>query len=144
MQFSVYPASFGGWLDNWAIYRRLPKALAEHPLGAILGKVHLQRVSRVLSPNVAAWGGGIALGFMLGMTPVLGLFFGLPLDVRHVTLSTGTLAYAAVALGRDWYDRGWFLWASAGIAVTFILNLTVSFMLALRLALRAYDIPAKD
>jgi site-specific recombinase len=134
----------GGWLDNWAIYRRLPQALAEHPLGTILGKVHLERVSRVLSPNVAAWGGSIALGFMLGMTPVLGHFFGLPLDVRHVTLSTGTLAYAVVALGHDWYDRGWFLWASAGIGVTFILNLTVSFTLALRLALRAYDIPAKD
>jgi len=32
----------------------------------------------------------------------------------------------------------------AGIAVIFVLNLTVSFAIALLLAMRAYDLPARD
>ena len=35
---------------------------------------------------------------MLGMTPVLGKFFGLPLDVRHVTLNSGILSLATSSL----------------------------------------------
>ena len=31
---------------------------------------------------------------MLGVVPVVALFFGLPIEVRHVTLSTGQLADA--------------------------------------------------
>ena len=81
---------------------------------------------------------------MLGMTPVLGRFFGLPLDVRHVTLNTGIMALGAAGLGRDWFRHGWLLIACAGIAVTFVLNLSVSFLLALRLALQAYDVPSKE
>ncbi|MFN8007107.1 MAG: gliding motility protein [Terriglobia bacterium] len=134
----------GGWIDNWAIYRQLPQALAEHPLGMVWGKERLEKAARILAPNVAAWGGSIALGFMMGMTPPLGRFFGIPLDVRHVTLTTGTWALAAASLGRDWYAKGWFLEALLGIGVIFVLNLTVSFSIALLVALRAYDIPAKE
>ena len=36
---------------------------------------------------------------MLGIVPVVAAFFGLPLDVRHVTLSTGQLAAAVGAAG---------------------------------------------
>jgi site-specific recombinase len=78
---------------------------------------------------------------MLGMTPELGRILGLPLDVRHVTLNTGIMSLGAAALGRDWLRQGWFLFACGGIAVTFVLNLTVSFLLALRLALQAFDVP---
>jgi site-specific recombinase len=81
---------------------------------------------------------------MMGMVPPLGRFFGIPLDVRHVTLTTGTSALAAASLGREWYARGWFLHALAGIAIIFVLNLTVSFTIALLVALRAYDIPARE
>jgi site-specific recombinase len=81
---------------------------------------------------------------MLGMTPSLGHFFGLPLDVRHVTLSTGTLALGASSLGLEVLGSGALTWASLGIAVTFAMNLGVSFYLALRLALRAQDVSHGD
>jgi site-specific recombinase len=134
----------GGWIDNWAVYRKLPQALAEHPMGEWLGHSRLRRFMDMLPHNVAAWGGSIALGFMLGMTPVMGQFLGVPLDVRHVTLTTGTLAFAAESLGKDYFYRGWMLESLAGIAVIFVLNLTVSFAIALLLAMRAYDLPARD
>jgi site-specific recombinase len=81
---------------------------------------------------------------MMGMTPVLGKFFGLPLDVRHVTLSTGMLALGAASLGVAVVGKGTLLMASLGVAATFVLNLTTSFYLALRLALRAQDVTSRD
>jgi site-specific recombinase len=81
---------------------------------------------------------------MMGMTPVVGKFLGVPLDVRHVTLTTGTVAFAAESLGRDYFYRGWMIESLAGIAVIFVLNLTVSFAIALFVAMGAYDLPAHD
>jgi site-specific recombinase len=134
----------GGWIENWAIYHQLPRAIAEHRWGTTLKPEALLRFSDSFSKNIAGWGGSIVLGFMLGMTPVLGHFFGVPLDVRHVTLSTGTMAFGVASRGPEFLGRGALVWASLGIAATFVLNLSVSFYLALRLALRAQDVPSRD
>jgi site-specific recombinase len=128
----------GGWIENWAVYHRLPEAISEHRLGVFLGPQRLRRISESFSKNISGWGGSIALGYMLGMLPPLGRFFGLPLDVRHVTLSTGTVALGAVSLSRAIMPEGALFWAAIGIAVTFVLNLSVSFYLALKLALKAH------
>ena len=134
----------GGWIENWAVYHQLPRAIEEHRLGSAINPETLAKISRSFSRNIAGWGGSIVLGFMLGMTPVVGHFFGLPLDVRHVTLSTGTLALGVTSRGPEVLGRGVLLWAALGIAVTFVLNLGVSFYFALRLALRAQDVSPQD
>jgi len=134
----------GGWIENWAIYHQLPRAIAEHRWGAALKPETLLRFSDSFSKNIAGWGGSIVLGFMLGMTPIVGHLFGVPLDVRHVTLSTGTMALGVASRGPEVLGRGALVWASLGIAVTFVLNLGVSFYLALRLALRAQDVSSRD
>ena len=77
---------------------------------------------------------------MLGLVPVFAQFFGLGLDVRHVTLSAGQLTAAGFALGLEVLREPAFWWAVAGVLVVGPLNLTVSFYLAFRLALRAQAI----
>jgi site-specific recombinase len=135
----------GGWIENWTVYHRLPEAIAEHGWGTrVFGAARLRRWADSLSRNVAGWGTNVSLGMMLGMTPAIGLFFGIPLDVRHVTLSSGTLALASASLDADWYREGWFLRATAGVSVMFVLNLGVSFCLSLVTALRAYGFPRSD
>jgi site-specific recombinase len=134
----------GGWLENWAVYNRLPQAIAEHRLGGALRRETLIRLSDAFSRNLSGWGGSIALGFMLGMTPPLARFFGVSLDVRHVTLSTGTVALSTATLGRDAFQHADIYWAALGIAFTFVLNLAVSFYCALMLAMRAQDVSPKD
>jgi site-specific recombinase len=134
----------GGWIENWAVYHQLPRAIAEHRLGTALKPETLSRFSDSFSKNIAGWGGSIVLGFMLGMTPTFGHFFGLPLDVRHVTLSTGTVALGIASRGPEVLGRGALIMAGLGIACTFVLNLSVSFYLALRLALRAQDVSRSD
>ncbi|MCS6287247.1 MAG: hypothetical protein H8K08_17665, partial [Nitrospira sp.] len=51
---------------------------------------------------------------------------------------------ASASLQAEWYRDGWFLYATAGVAVMFVLNLGVSFFLSLHTALRAYDFPRRD
>ena len=81
---------------------------------------------------------------MLGLVPALLGFFGLPIEVRHVTLSTGQLAAAAGALGWD-VLRHWPFWLCVlSILGTGVLNVGVSFFLAFKVALRSRGIRLAD
>jgi site-specific recombinase len=133
-------ALIGGWCENFAVYNRLPAAIAAHPLGYRFGIRRMQRVANWFENNIASWSTSIVLGFLLGFTPEIARFFGLPLDVRHVTLSTGMLALAAARYGTAAFGHDWFYSAVAGIGITFVLNLGVSFSIASIVALRAYDV----
>jgi site-specific recombinase len=130
----------GGWCENFAVFYRLPEAIADHPLGLQVGAARMQKIARVLDRNIGGWCTCIALGYLLGFTPEIGHFFGLPLDVRHVTLSTGQLALAAAGSGFASLQNGWFHRAVGGIGIIFILNLSVSFTIAAMVALRAYNV----
>jgi len=133
----------GGWVENWSVCNRLSEAIADHRWGEHVGVDRVRRVARYWADNIAPWSGSIALGMMLGLTPALGRFAGFPLDVRHVTLSSGTLALA-LASHPEGFTGTAVLMAGAGIAVTFVLNLSVSFLLALTTAIRAYELSLHD
>jgi site-specific recombinase len=134
----------GGWVENFATYNRLGEAIADHPLGARVGFDRMRRIANSFERNISGWSASIVLGYSLGFVPALGHFFGAPLDVRHVTLSTGTLALAATSLGKDWLYRNWFFHTLFGIAIIFVLNLGVSFGIASWVAMRAYHVPYDD
>lgn len=134
----------GGWIDNWGAYHQLPATIAAHPLGRRLGRERLARWGAAVHGNLAGWGTNVVLGFLLGIVPALGTFFGVPLDVRHVTLNSGILSLAASGLGLDFFLGGWFARALAGVAVMFVLNLGVSFLLSFYTAARAYGFAGSD
>lgn len=134
----------GGWFENWSTYHRLPEGIARHPLGKVLGRKRMQRLADGLARNASGIATNVALGFLLGFAPSVGRFFGIPFDVRHVTLSTGQLALAASSLGEGWFAEGAFLRGLAGIGVMFVLNLSVSFALSLFNAARAYEMKAGE
>lgn len=131
---------FAGWFENWVVYRRLPEAIEHHRFGKRVGKARMAKWARFLENQASGFGGSIALGFLLGMVPVFAKFFGLPLDVRHVTLSSGSLTFAMSTLGVDAVGWSTFAAASIGIAIIGLLNFGVSFALALIVALRARDV----
>lgn len=142
----LWMSSLGaGWLENWSTYRRLPEAIEHHPrIGRVIGRRNAARVARFLAHNVSGLGGNASLGFLLGMTPVMGVFFGLPLDVRHVTLSTGSLTLSGIAVGAEGMTTAAYIWASAGILLIGLLNFGVSFVLALTVAFRARDVSRRE
>ena len=86
----------------------------------------------------------MSLGLLLGLTPPVFGFFGLPLDVRHVTLSAGQVAAALGTLGFDALHHSGFWWCVVAIPLTGLLNVSVSFALALRVAIRSRGVRVKD
>ncbi len=137
-------ALIGGWCENFAVFHRLTEAVSQHPFGRRIGQNTMARLAGWIELNLAGWSTSIALGYLLGFVPVVARFFGIPFDVRHVTLSTGTLALAAARFGTSSFGHGWFYYALAGIGVTFVLNLGVSFSIASFVALRAYDVRGRE
>ena len=128
-----------GWASNWSSYRRLPEAMALNPrLRRWLGPEGAQRVAVLLEQHLGGVAGYLVLGFLLGFMPVVFAFMGLPIEVRHVTLSAagiGLCLARCVETGLwPWADLAW---ALAGIAGIGIFNFSVSFDLALRTARRA-------
>ena len=134
----------GGWFENFAVYYRFTDAVAQHPVGLKIGQGRMKKFSRILERNLGGWSTSIVLGYLLGFAPEIGDFFGLPLDVRHVTLSTGTFALAVAHFGVRSLGRNWFYAAVGGIAVIFVLNLFVSFSIAAYVGLRAYDVSGRE
>lgn len=134
-----------GWVENAFVLHQLDSALSYHPrLRRWLGVQGAQRVGQFFQHNISGLAANISLGLMLGLVPVIALFFGLHLDVRHVTLAAGQMAAAAFSLGTPALSTPAFAWALAGLAVIGPLNLGVSFYLAFRVALAAQSVSGVD
>ncbi len=130
-----------GWFDNWVTFRKIKERIRyNEKIRNIFGRRQARAAANFIQKNAAALAANISLGFMLGLLPEILRFFGIPLEVRHITLSTGSLAVAVPALGYDIF-LSWPFWnAFLGIIVIGALNLTVSFTLAFALALSAQKI----
>jgi site-specific recombinase len=134
-----------GWVENWFVWHRIDSAIAWNPrIVARLGSARAQRWATYWRANISGFAANISLGLMLGIVPAVTLFFGLPIEVRHVTLSTGQLAVAVGALGFDVLKTGPFWWCLAATLLTGALNLGVSFFLAFKVALRSRGIRLND
>jgi site-specific recombinase len=134
-----------GWVENWFVYHRLDSALAHNPgIVARLGPSRAARWSLWWRKNISGIAANVSLGLLLGLVPTVLAFVGLPIEVRHVTLGTGQLAAAASTLGWATLNQPAFWWCVAGLGATGLLNLGVSFWLALRVALRSRGISLSD
>jgi site-specific recombinase len=135
----------GGWAENWFVWHRLDSAIAWNPrIVARLGAARARRWADYWRTHVSGFASNISLGLMLGLVPAVAAFFALPVEVRHVTLSTGQIAAALGTEGIAVLRDSAFWWCVAAIPVTAALNLGVSFVLAFRVALRSRSIRLAD
>lgn len=133
-----------GWFYHWVLFRRLPQALGRSPyVIQMLGAERARKFAVFFKKNSAGFAASISLGFLLGLSPAVFMFLGLPLDVRHVTLSTAGLVTAVMTLGIKTFSTLSFWLAVMGIISMAVLNLVVSFSLALAVALRSKKVPIK-
>jgi site-specific recombinase len=134
-----------GWTENWFVLNRLDSAIHYNPRITLwLGKPRAARWARFMRENISGLAANISLGFMLGLTPAFAGFFGLGLDVRHVTLASGQVGVASTVLGWEVLHQSAFWWAVVCLPLLGALNVTVSFYLAFRLALRAHNVSGVD
>ena len=129
-----------GWFENWVTYSRLPDALRHHPIGRYVGRSRMQKLGDAVATGAAGFGGNVMLGVLLAVVPIAGNFLGVPLEVRHITLSTGSIAFSTCTLGLSALT----LAPVIGIAIIGILNFGVSFVCALAVALQARDVGNRE
>lgn len=135
----------GGWVENWFVLYRLASAIRYNPrITRALGSQRARRWAGFMRDNISGFTSNVALGFLLGLIPPITGFFGLELEVRHVTLSAGQLAAASASLGWDVLRQAAWWWCVAAIPLIGALNLGVSFYLAFRLALQAHNVSGVD
>ena len=76
---------------------------------------------------------------MLGYTPMVSQLLGLPLDIRHVAFASANFAYGVEGLAFAVSPRVLAV-SFAGVLLIGLVNLVVSFSLALKVALRSRGI----
>ncbi|MDN6881995.1 site-specific recombinase [Variovorax sp. CAN2819] len=134
-----------GWTENAFVLHRMDSAMRYNPrIGAFLGAARARRWADFMRTNISGFASNISLGLMLGLLPAFAGFFGLGLDVRHVTLSAGQIAAAAASTGLAVLQQPALWWAVAAIPIIGALNVSVSFYFAFRLALRAHSVSLGD
>ena len=134
-----------GWVENWFVFHRLDSVIAHHPrVTRRLGAARAARWALYWRTKISSYAANISLGLMLGLVPPVLGFFGIPFEVRHVTLVAGQIAAAVHELGAQVWHRPLLWGAVGGIAITGLMNVAFSFLLAFRLAMTAQNIGAVD
>lgn len=124
-----------GFFDNRADYINLSERLRVHPvLTRIMSEPKRTAFGRYAHDNYGALVSNFVFGCMLGSTGYLGYLLGLPIDIRHVAFSSADVGYAM----STFIPSAQAFAAFVGFALLIgLVNLMVSFTLALNVALRA-------
>lgn len=125
---------FSGYVDNLAAYYGIADRLRHSPLLRRLLAKRVEVWAGYANSESGALAGNIFLGFYLGMLGAIGQVLGLPLDIRHVSFAAANLGYGWQSLHPAWPVV---LYSLLGVALIGVVNLLVSFGLALTLAVRA-------
>jgi len=134
-----------GWADNWFALHRVHDVMAyNRRLRYVLGQRGAMRLADFWKRNLSGITANVSLGFLLGLGPEILSFVGPHMEVRHVTLSTGSIGAAIGVLGFDALRMPALWLAVAGIALMGVLNVAVSFALAFHMALRSRNLRRVD
>ena len=124
-----------GYFDNRSLYLDLPGRIRQHPLlERFLSAKLRHRLANYISEHYGALWGNFFFGVMLGVTAHVGYLFNLPLDIRHVAFSVANVGYSITV---TWPGIGVFAEFVFFALLIGVVNLTVSFVLALNVAIRS-------
>lgn len=133
-----------GYFDNLMVFRHIPERLYRHRLlTSIMSDQKRRKFVNYLEEHMGALAGNFFLGFFLGSTHILGEFMGIPIDIRHITVS-------AAGFGIGMFDSGFILNGaeiaviSLGILGIGFFNFSVSFGLAFLTAMRSRGIERSE
>ena len=134
-----------GYYDNLAVYNQIGARIQRHKLlQYLLPKAWLQRLSGFIEANLGAIMGNFIFGVFLGSTATIGFLFGLPIDIRHIAFASANLAHGLFNLSSNQLDWKVVLLSVLGVLLIGMVNLIVSFSLALFVALRSKEVKFVD
>ncbi|GAB2904071.1 site-specific recombinase [Uliginosibacterium flavum] len=132
-----------GYFDNRVRYRNLAPRIAQAPALRWLGAARTARLGDYLDIHIGAIIGNLFFGFYLGMAGAVSVLTGLPIDIRHVAFSSANLGTAVTTLGFE-ATRAILPWAISGVIAIALVNLFVSFSLALYVAMKSRRLGAQQ
>jgi site-specific recombinase len=129
-----------GYVENHLVYGQLSERLRNHPvLSHTMSPRRLNRMVDFLNTYSGALTGSVALGFFLGMSAAVGKIFGIPFDIRHITISAGNTAIGYFGLTEK-LPMSYLVTVFLGVLAIGFLNFFVSFSLAFFVALKSRGI----
>lgn len=130
-----------GYYDNLAVYNQIGARIQRHKLlQYLLPKTWLQRLGGFIEANLGAIMGNFLFGVFLGSTATIGYLFGLPIDIRHIAFASANLAHGLFNISANQWDWQIVFISILGVALIGMVNLMVSFSLALFVALRSKEV----
>lgn len=131
-----------GWTANYIAVNRMERAISNSlRLRQRLGLKRATHLAEWVRHHAPGSAGYIVLGFLLGTVPILVTLFGIPLEVRHVTLSAASLGFALDGMRLYGGLTGQeIIYSLLGILSIGVLNISTSFVLSFLLAVRARDV----
>jgi site-specific recombinase len=125
---------------HYEIYQRIK----ENPfLKRSFGKVKAEKIAHWYEHKWAGITANFWFGVFMGSTASVGMFFGLNLDIRHITFASGNLALGLYGSNYS-LEYGMLFWGILGVGIIGLVNFIVSFSLSLGLAFRSRDIPFSE
>lgn len=132
-----------GYIDNKVIYSNIGARLNEHKtLRMFFSRQRIKKISSYIDRNLGGIMGNIALGFMLGYAKFFGELFGIPFDIRHITISTAYYAFGLEGLENQVLLVD-IIWTTIGVIGIGFFNFLISFGLAFFVAMRSRNISLK-
>ncbi|MEZ4755674.1 MAG: recombinase [Flavobacteriales bacterium] len=133
-----------GSVANNTIHLRIPQRIEGHPLlKRLLSDGRRKSLAGYYERNASGIISNFWFAVLMGSVGIVGDFFGLPLDIRHITFAAGNLALGMVGVGPT--ISAWTVVVSLlGIGLIGLLNFLVSFALSLFLALRSRGLGIGD
>ena len=140
-----FSSLIAGLVDNWFVLHHVEDVIRyNRRLTIVFGAHRAAQWGAWWRDNIAIVAANVSLGLLLVYGPAFVGFIGIGMDVRHVTLSAGSFAAAATAVGWKVFLTSGFWLGIAGIFMIGLINVSVSFALAFNMALRSRDLPKLD
>lgn len=131
-----------GYYDNKVVFGEFAERIRKHPVWMHkYSSKTLNKAAAFVEKNAGAIIGNLFLGLCLGLAGNLGTFFGLPFDIRHVTISSGNFSLALASF----YEMPGIFVATVftGVILIGILNILSSFLFSFIIACASRNLSAK-
>ena len=133
-----------GYVENYVVYGKIGERLRHSSsFRNNFSERRQQKILRYVENNLGSLLGNISLGFFLGMAAFFGKMFGLPFDIRHITISAANTSIGLFGMDNAIGLKELFYTVFGVLGIGFI-NFAVSFGLAFIVAVKSRGIHLRN
>jgi site-specific recombinase len=132
-----------GYVENYVVYGKVGDRLRSLSSFKTFTEKRRYKIIHYIENNLGALVGNISLGFFLGMAGFLGKTFGVPFDIRHITISAANTSIGLFGLDNIITTKE-LVYTLMGVFSIGFLNFAVSFSLAFFVAVKSRGIHLRE